>query len=457
MLTGAGVIQALDSRDTDLRTSGLYQALTYHSGLSGGSWLLSSLAGNNFPTISSLNSTYWSTILSNNPLSWNDNDKNKASIYVKVAVDVALKFTTSWLYSIPGLKPTFTDPWGRLLSWGLLPSSIGDPGSGTTLSSITGLSNFTGFDAPYPIITSVGVNTFEGETVPDLNGTQYELTPFEFGSWDKGVSAFAPTTYIGTPMRNGAPADTGKCVTNADNLGYILGTSSNLFNELDCSQNDSGTLCEFTGAIENYFDIAPANSSYANYTNPFYNYAPSTLVSAQPILNLVDGGQSYQNNPVWPFLQQSRSVDVLFVNDNSADTGNIATGGYPNGSALYNTYVQAKSAGLSKMPPIPPSSTFVDAGLNQRATFFGCDDKEALTIIYLPNYNFTYASGTPTWQFTYTVNEVDGMIGNGNAIATQNGDAGWPVCLACGVMVKSGEVLPEECKACLDKYCWRET
>lgn len=34
-LAGAGVIQAFDARDSNTSVSGLYQALTYHSGLSG--------------------------------------------------------------------------------------------------------------------------------------------------------------------------------------------------------------------------------------------------------------------------------------------------------------------------------------------------------------------------------------------------------------------------------------
>src|SRR5215472_6618125 len=43
LLEGAGVIQAFDSRDSSVGTSGLYQGLVYQAGLSGGSWLLSSL------------------------------------------------------------------------------------------------------------------------------------------------------------------------------------------------------------------------------------------------------------------------------------------------------------------------------------------------------------------------------------------------------------------------------
>lgn len=37
LLVGGGVIQGLDSRDSHVSTSGLYQGLTYQAGLSGGS------------------------------------------------------------------------------------------------------------------------------------------------------------------------------------------------------------------------------------------------------------------------------------------------------------------------------------------------------------------------------------------------------------------------------------
>jgi lysophospholipase len=40
LLSGAGVVQGLDSRDSNVSTSGLYEALTYQTGLSGGSRML---------------------------------------------------------------------------------------------------------------------------------------------------------------------------------------------------------------------------------------------------------------------------------------------------------------------------------------------------------------------------------------------------------------------------------
>ncbi|TDL15105.1 FabD/lysophospholipase-like protein [Rickenella mellea] len=54
---GAGILNAIDGRNASSRgvgTGGLLQASTYHSGLSGGSWLVGSLSRANFPAIQNL-------------------------------------------------------------------------------------------------------------------------------------------------------------------------------------------------------------------------------------------------------------------------------------------------------------------------------------------------------------------------------------------------------------------
>jgi len=59
MLLGAGVVQALDGRDGNSSVAGLYQALTYQGGLSGGSWLLASIAANGNARISDVAKKIW--------------------------------------------------------------------------------------------------------------------------------------------------------------------------------------------------------------------------------------------------------------------------------------------------------------------------------------------------------------------------------------------------------------
>ena len=189
---------------------------------------------------------------------------------------------------------------------------------------------------------------------------------------------------------------------------------------------------------------------YAIYPNPFYNYVHSSLVSGQKNLTLVDGGESLQNNPLFPLLQPSRSVNVILVNDNSADT----SANFPDGSELYQTYMQAQKAGLTKMPVIPPSSTFISKGYNIRPTFFGCNDASKITIIYLPNHNYTFPSGESTEKLEYTPAETSGMITNGQQVGTYGMNSTFPICFACAIVKKTGDKLPAACASCFSTFCY---
>jgi lysophospholipase len=58
LMNGAGALQAFDSRTSNSTSAGqlggVLQASTYMAGLSGGSWLVGSVAANNFSTVSTL-------------------------------------------------------------------------------------------------------------------------------------------------------------------------------------------------------------------------------------------------------------------------------------------------------------------------------------------------------------------------------------------------------------------
>lgn len=209
LLTGAGVIQALDSRDSNVGTSGLYQGLTYQAGLSGGGWLLSSFAGNNYPTISNLETTLWTTTFAESLLVPDNLDVGGA--YAQISADVLAK-------NAAGYPPTIVDVYGRLLSYQLLKGP--DGGVATELSSITGFSNFTSHKVPFPIITATNIETATGVCTPPNNTVIYEFSPYEFGSFDSGVNAFTQTKYLGTSLSNGSPTKA-TCETNYDNLGII--------------------------------------------------------------------------------------------------------------------------------------------------------------------------------------------------------------------------------------------
>jgi lysophospholipase len=447
LLSGAGVIQGLDSRDSDVSTSGLYQALTYQAGLSGGSWLLSSMAGNNYPTITYLKEILWKQAFQ---------DSLADPAFLLVAIAYAEIIADVFGKEAAGYRTTLTDPWGRLLSCQLLSGPYG--GVSTTLSSVSSLSSFTSYSVPFPVITSLGSKVWLGDCVPGPNATTYEFTPYEFGSWDSDVRAFTPTKYLGTPMSGGRA--TGKCTTNYDNLGYILGTSSNLFNnvcfDVPVAENSSTNLDTTLAQIINDVHELTTEDLYATYKNPFYNYISSTAtpniannISAQENLSLVDGGEALQNNPIFPLLQPARNVSVILVNDNSNDAG-----GWPNGTEILTTYVQSFNHGLTRMPFIPSVETFISQGLNKRATFFGCNATDKIMIVYLPNNEYTFASNTSTYQLEYSETETDEMVANGVGIATQGGDSAWGTCLGCAIMMKTGQPLPSDCTACFAKYCY---
>lgn len=282
MLTGAGVVQAMDDYDSNSTVSGLYQALTYHTGLSGGSWLLSSIAGNNFEVVSKISKNLWEKGLVKN------------SIYptnVETAIEGPAIKKDMAAKAAAGLSPVTTDVWARFLAYQLLSGDAG--GLAKTWSSVRKARAFKRIDVPLPIITALGIEDINGSICDAAdNATQYEFTPFEFGSWDAGVESFAQIEYLGTKFENGKPIGT-NCTKNFDNTGYILGTSSSKFNE-ECGNS---LVSVISGGLEPYVKPAQLNTTtarrnlFAPYPNPFKSQLSSPKVSGSDELFLVDGGQ----------------------------------------------------------------------------------------------------------------------------------------------------------------------
>ena len=88
-------------------------------------------------------------------------------------------------------------------------------------------------------------------------------------------------------------------------------SSSNLFNEacvavppINSTDNTFTALAEDLATIVANAHTVAERDNFAIYPNPFYQYPPSTSVSAQESLYLVDGGETDQNNPIWPFLHR---------------------------------------------------------------------------------------------------------------------------------------------------------
>lgn len=467
LMNGAGAIKAFDSRTENATTSGhlggLLQSSTYVAGLSGGSWLLGSIYINNFTTIDALQSgSTWQ--FSNSILEGPDTGGiqilDSASYFTDLAEAVNGKQDA-------GFDTSITDIWGRALSYQMFNASNG--GLAYTWSSIAETSAFNDGNYPMPLVVADGRNP--GELVVGSNSTVYEFNPWEFGTFDPTIYGFAPLQYLGSRFVGGSLPSNETCVRGFDSAGFVIGTSSTLFNQF-LLQINTTSLPSF---VKNVFTdilhkLDKSDNDIAAYDpNPFYHYNNhSSPYAQQTELDVVDGGEDLQNIPLHPLIQPERAVDVIFAVDSSADT----TYSWPNGTSLVATYERSlNSSGIGNgtaFPSIPDQNTFVNLGLNTRPTFFGCDSSNltgpAPIVVYIPNYPYSAYSNVSTFTLSYKDSERDNIILNGYEVATMANstrDGNWTACVGCAVLSRSFErtktTLPDICTQCFTNYCWNGT
>ncbi|KAK5133854.1 hypothetical protein LTR08_007185 [Meristemomyces frigidus] len=524
MLNGAGVIEAFDSRTPNSTSAGqlggLLQATTYLSALSGGGWLVGSLYTNNFTSVDTIlgqdtsggSGGLWQlgNSIFEGPASGGIQLLNSIGYYDSLLDAVSDK-------SDAGFDTTITDYWGRALSNQLVNATDGGPAY--TFSSIADQDWFQRGDAPLPLLVSDGRKP--GEVAVPTNTTVFTFSPWELGTFDPTVYGFAPLRYVGTNFSSGNPINDARCVVGFDNVGFVMGTSSTLFNSILTVVNGTQTTGLFSSALQSALtdvlgDIGEANDDIAYYVNPFYEYHTERnpyAVSRQ--LTLVDGGEDNQNVPLNPLIQPIRHVDVVFAVDSSADTNtsyptNSSAANWPNGASLVATYDRSLSSiqngmpinGLSPhprlllticcagtaFPVIPDIDTFVNLGvsqtarlasileqvtdnitqLNNRPTFFGCVEANlsgpSPLIVYMPNAPYVYNSNVSTYTMEYNDTERNAIVANGYNGATQgNGtlDSQWSTCVGCAILSRSlgrtGTPVPDVCTQCFDRYCWNGT
>lgn len=475
MINGAGVLQGWDSRNDTAKqrgTAGILQLADYVAGLSGGSWAVGSFAINDWPTTQSLLLETWDL-----PTNLVVPQDGKVSFYADIVSDVAGKRIADYPTGI-------VDYWGRALSYHLVNSTYPDQGQGTTFGDIRNTTNFQQASFPFPIV--IADEREPGELLIYRNTTIFEFNPFEFGSYDPDVSAFVPIDILGTNLANGVSAEqNNQCTYGFDNFGWVVGTSSTLFNALFnmliTSDGDSiikDALQAILGAVseeQNDVSVLP---------NPFRGYRQSdanVTVSKFQNITLVDGGEDNQNVPINTLLLPERGLDLILAVDNSADTTD-----WPNGTSLHETFLRYKNNAQYNtipMPIIPSPETFINRGLNTRPTFFGCNAtagngvepdviniqsgsnaSEAPIIAYIPNYPYSGLSNTSTYQLQYDNATAQMLIDNAVNVATMGGltdsntEIYWPTCLACAALergfARSNTPRPSVCENCLQKYCW---
>ncbi|KAG9238210.1 lysophospholipase catalytic domain-containing protein [Amylocarpus encephaloides] len=481
LLNGAGFLAAADSRTHNStnkgQIGGLLQATTYVAGLSGGSWLVGSMYSNNFSSVETLRdgskgSSVWK--YGNSIFEGPDTDSiqvlSTADYFRTISDQVSGKANAGL-----GFNSSITDYWGRALSFQLINATSGGPAY--TFSSIALADNFVNGEIPFPLI--VADERSPNTQIVSLNSTVYEFNPFEMGSWDPTTYGFVPTEYLGTNFSGGSVVANQQCVRGFDNAGYVMGTSSTLFNQF-LLQIDNQTAIPtflrniFTGILTG---IGEVNNDIAQYQpNPFFGFNNGTnRNSGETELTLVDGGEDLQNIPLYPLIQPNREVDVIFAIDSSADTEDVDTHTWPNGASLVATYRRSLNATIENstaFPSIPSIPTFVNLGLNNRPTFFGCNATNITAgqngmsplIVYLPNAPYVFNSNITTFTAAYNNTVRNAMIENGYDVATMgNGtlDAEWPTCMACAVLsrsfTKTGTAPPPACNTCFQRYCWNGT
>ncbi|GIC90248.1 lysophospholipase Plb2 [Aspergillus udagawae] len=467
LMNGGGALQAFDNRTTNStlkgQVGGILQSATYLSGLSGGSWLVGSIYMNNFSDVSSLrdNGSVWQfqDSIFSGPTQSTEWGISTAKYYSQLLSAVGGK-------SDAGYEVSITDYWGRSLSYQLINASEG--GVSYTWSSIALSKDFQAGTVPMPLVIADG--RAPGQILVPANTTVFEFNPWEFGSWDASLSAFVSLEFLGSNFSRGTLPTGEKCVRGFDNAGFIMGTSSSLFNQAFLHINDTGAPAAVTNAISGILGtIGSENNDIAVYKpNPFYRYASSSQYTTSPSLTLVDGGEDLQNIPLDPLLQPQRHVDVILALDSSADT----TSRWPNGTSMVATYernVQSSRTNSSlAFPSVPDQNTFVNLGLNNRPTFFGCNSSNitgsAPLVVYIPNAPYIYLSNVSTFDLQYNTSERNAIIENGYDVATLgNGtlDSNWPSCLACAILSRSFErtntTIPDVCSTCFRNYCWNGT
>ncbi|SCV68564.1 BQ2448_685 [Microbotryum intermedium] len=499
-----GTLAGLDARNST-NAGPLLQLSSYLSGLSGGSWAISSVALNDLgPTdlysmVLGLNGAPgWKLdldILAPGGLLGISENKN---YYNVILDDVRAKANAGYPVSL-------VDIWGRALALHFFngttrnsfynTSALND--QGLLFQSIKLTTNFQNGAMPYPIVVTTSRVSEEQQTsgksstVIPLGNTQFELTPHSFGSFDPTLSARVPMEYFGTFLNNSSPINSSACVNDYDNAGFVIGTSAALFNAVQNEFSSSTFTSLISTLLNDLTDIQPTHFSVplvSNVPNSFFGFTPSTTTfesAGNGILQLTDGGENGENVPIYPLLVKARAVDLIVAIDSSADT----TYSWPNGTSLLATAERVAQYGqnYTSFPPIPGGAMdFVQQGLNLRPTFFGCDAASGNVtgqgqypiVIYLPNspvpnktQGYTgYQTNTSTFTLNYdlddTVNFLDASKSNAlkgfqNVTAGQTADPSWPLALKCATIdrarQRAGLPRSSACSAQFERYCWNSS
>lgn len=239
-------------------------------------------------------------------------------------------------------------------------------GANLTWSSIRNLTSFKDHSMPYAILIANG-KTVEAEVVSPNLTFIVEISPYELGNRD-ALNTFVDTEYLGSSLEDG---DSHQCVRNFDNAGFVMGTSSSVFNAVFSNLDDYDVSTVLRPIFDQIMSVvSDTKDDVAIYKpNPFYetSYAQVDTIINNNTLLLVDGGENGQNVPFYPLIQTDRGVDVILAFDNSADTKE----NWPNGTSFTETYKwQFTNQGKgTPFPYVPTVDTYLNEDLKEKPIF----------------------------------------------------------------------------------------
>ena len=473
MLCGAGQLAALDNRTRGATSKGhlggLLQASTYIAGVSGGDWMINSVVLNNFTTIEHLqeDKDLWNLTKSIHFAGLNANESRV--YYTNLISDIHDKRDAGFNISI-------TDIWARVLSQQFIGLKNGGPA--LQYSDIRNFDPFVNHEMPFPISLSNG--RAPGTQIDYMNSTVFETTPFYLGSWDPSLFAFTDTYYLGSNVSNGIPYNQTSCVTGFDNAGFVMATSSSVYNRMIGELRLATGYEDLYNILEEFMANLDDPESYSDLDisvyapNPFLAVTNASSIADSEFLSLVDGSADNQRVALNPLQQEARGLDVIFAYDNTVDTNY----GWPAGMSIRATYERqfGSQGNHSLFPSVPDINTFLNHGLNTRPVFFGCyannftelrsrtgasDDYVPPLIVYTSNYPYSFYSNMSSFQTVFTTEEISGVIENGYNVATQGNstyDAEWGACVGCAIIQRElerrNQSQTEQCQQCFSRYCW---
>lgn len=370
------------------------------------------------------------------------------------------------------------DLWGRILSYHFLSGSNPDNffngtaphGINQTFSGFVNLTCFKNHTLPFPVLTTLPQLRDSRHTnfplVP-YNYTRYEITPYEFGSYDPFLSSFIPTKNLGTKLSAGLPEDQSKCCAGFDNAGFIMGMSSNIFTAYKW-------LLDFYFNLRRNLPIGTPEILTALVPNPFRGLGTKDYFEKEDEqLHLIDGGLGNEVTPYHPLLVRARKVEVIIAIDGTADFNNFANGS----SVIHSAQRAALYPSVYKFPKVPMNVTkFTTQGLVERPTFFGCEEFDAPLLIWIANSapidGSTPVSNRTTLQLTFPLNQTQAMMKESIDVGTRGfpsqstlskgkfKDPLWPACLSCAIVDRArgrlGVAREGLCSSCFNRYCWTE-